>query len=133
MATALLGGCGMFKGSGKPKTAVLGERIPVLTAESGADVDPTLADQAVTLPAPEVNTAWAQSGGSATKSLGHLALGATIAPGWNARVAGNTSKARLAAGPVVADGKLFMTDIEAVVRAFDASTGRVPRAAVMGR
>lgn len=124
-ATALLGGCGMFKGSNKPKTPVLGERIPVLTYESGAEVDPALADQAVTLPAPQVNTAWAQSGGSASKSLGHLALGARIAPGWSAHVAGNTSKARLAAGPVVADGKLFITDIEAMVRAFDATTGRL--------
>ncbi|MBU3078701.1 PQQ-like beta-propeller repeat protein [Sphingomonas quercus] len=124
-ATALLSGCGMFRGTNKPKTPVLGERIPVLTYESGADTDPGLADQAVTLPAPQVNADWAQSGGSASKSLGQLALGASISPTWSTRIAGNSSKARLAAGPVVADGKLYVTDVDAMVRAIDAGNGRV--------
>ena len=48
----LVGGCaggGLFKGS-KPKSALLGDRIAILTSESGVEVDPALADVAVTLP-----------------------------------------------------------------------------------
>ena len=38
-----LSGCGIFKGHKGPKTAVLGERIPVLTSENDAVVEPSLA------------------------------------------------------------------------------------------
>ncbi len=118
----LLGGCGIFKSS-KPKSTVLGERIPVLAYETGAELDPGLADLAVTLPAPAANAAWPQPGGSASKSLGQLALGSGLAQAWAVKVAGNSAKARLAAGPVVADGRVYVTDVDATVRAFDAATG----------
>jgi outer membrane protein assembly factor BamB len=124
-AATLLSGCGIFAKENKPKTAVLGERIPVLTFESGADVDPGLADVAVTLPEPQVNDAWAQSGGNAAKSMGQVALGAATGQVWSARVEGNSSNGRLAAGPVVAEGRLFVTDVAANVHAYDAATGAV--------
>ena len=46
---AALGGCSIFRGRGdnRPKTAVLGERIPVLTTASDSAVDPALADRAL--------------------------------------------------------------------------------------
>jgi len=120
---SLLGGCGIFKGSSKPKTAVLGERIPILTAETGIEVEPTLADVAVILPAPVPNDSWTQPGGNAAKSMGHLALGASLTPAWSAEVAGSSKETRLGAAPVVADGKLFVMDTAALVTAFDAATG----------
>jgi len=122
---ATLGGCGIFSGhkSNKPKTAVLGERIPVLAAEAGVEVDPVLASTTVVVPAPTTNDGWTQSGGNAQKWMGHLALGETLSRAWGAKVAGSTKKVRLAAGPVVGDGKLFVTDTTATIRAYDARTG----------
>ena len=122
---ATLGGCGIFKSTGtKTKTALLGERTPVLTYETGAEIDPALADVPVDLPGAVANDAWAQPGGNAWKAMGHLALGQNLAPAWRARIAGSSKRARLAASPVVADGKVFAMDVKGQVHAFDATTGR---------
>lgn len=120
-----LSGCGIFGGGDKkPKTPVLGERTPVLTYETGAEVDPALADIPVDVPGAIINDAWTQPGGNATKVMTHLALGRDLAPAWHAKIDGSTKRARLAAAPVVADGKLFVVDVEGRVRAFDAASGR---------
>ena len=124
IALTALGGCGVFGGGDKkPKTPVLGERMPVLTSETGAEVDPALADVPVEVPAPEVNAAWAQPGGNAAHSMGHPALGLALGRAWTAKVQGSSNKARLAAGPVVADGRVYVTDTEATIRAFKVSDG----------
>ncbi len=122
-ALALLGGCHIFKGGDKPKTTVLGERIPILTAESGVDVDPGLAGVAVALPPPAANDAWAQPGGNAQKSMGQLALGPRPSQIWTARITPSTPKARLAAAPVVGGGRLYVVDTAGAVHAFDAGSG----------
>lgn len=121
-AFVALGGCGIFKGS-KPKTALLGDRVPILTSESGVEVDPALADVAVVLPAAVANDSWTQSGGNAAKSMGHPALGASLGTAWTAKIAGASKEARLAASPVIADGKLFVMGTDAVISAYDANTG----------
>ncbi|HWL47395.1 MAG TPA: PQQ-binding-like beta-propeller repeat protein [Sphingomonadaceae bacterium] len=120
-----LGGCSMFGGGkeNKPKTAVLGDRIPVLAAETAVEVDPNLADTPVMLPAPAANASWTQPGGNAAKSMGHLMLGKTLSRAWSVKIAGSSKKARLAASPVVADGKLFAIDTNATIHAFNAKTG----------
>lgn len=122
-AIALLSGCGVFKGKGGPKTPVLGERISILTSESSVELDPSLADVQVVLPAPEVNNEWGQSGGNAAKSMGHLALGASLQKAWSASIKGSSNSARLASAPVVSGGRLYVIDTEANVAAFDAATG----------
>ena len=48
-------GCSVFKHKAK-KTPVLGERIPVLTAESDAQLDPATTALPMTLPAATANT-----------------------------------------------------------------------------
>jgi outer membrane protein assembly factor BamB len=123
MALTALGGCGILGGDKKPKTPVLGERVPVLNNETGAELDPALADAPIELPAAEVNTSWAQPGGNAAHSMGHPALGLALGRAWTAKVAGSSKKARLAAGPVVADGRVYVTDTEATVHAFKVSDG----------
>ena len=123
-ATATLAGCGAFKGDGPEKTPTLGERVPILSrVESGAKVDPALAGIPLALPAPHVNADWAQAGGSASKSYGHLALADHPVRAWTASIAGSTEKQRLAAAPVVGDGRLYVFDTDGVVHAFDARTG----------
>ncbi len=123
-ALTALSGCagGLFKGS-KPKTSLIGERISILTSENGVEVDPALADVAVVLPAAVANDSWTQSGGNASKSMGHPALGATLGTAWSAKIAGASKEARLAASPVIADGKLYIMDTTARVTAFDANSG----------
>jgi outer membrane protein assembly factor BamB len=125
-AASLVGGCGIFGGKGDKKTTpTIGERIPVLSSEAAIEIDPALAGVAVTVPPAAVNTEWAQPGGNAAKSMGHLALGATPSQIWRESIGeGGSTKGQLAASPVVADGKLFTIDTQAVVRAFDAATGR---------
>lgn len=117
-----LSGCGIFKGS-KPKTAVLGDRVAILTSENDATVEPSIAGVEVLLPAAAVNDSWAQPGGNAAKSMGHLALGASPVRAWEARIAGASKKERFAAAPVVAGGTLYVMDSAATIHAFDAATG----------
>ena len=118
-----LAGCGVFKGDGGPRTPTIGNRVSILSNDNSIKVDPATAAIAVVLPDPVVNAAWAQSGGNASKSMGHPALGAARTKLWEAKIAGNTNKQRLASSPVVADNRLFVVDTEAVVSAFAADTG----------
>jgi outer membrane protein assembly factor BamB len=115
--------CGVLK-KGKPKTPVLGERIPVLTSENDAEVDPATQSLPFSLPAPTENAAWAESGGSASNSMGHLALGSALQPAFTVQAGrGSSLTARLAAPPIVANGHVFTIDTLGAVRAFDARTG----------
>jgi outer membrane protein assembly factor BamB len=121
---AMMSGCagGLFKGS-KPKSALLGDRIAILTSESGVEIDPALADVAVVLPPAVANENWTQPGGNAAKSMGHLALAIGGSPVWTAKIAGASKEARLAASPVIADGKLFVMGTDAAITAYDAASG----------
>lgn len=122
LALTALGGCGIFKGGDK-KTPVVGNRVPILVAESGTDVDPALAGQDVLLPAAAPNDSWSQPGGSASKAMGHLALADQPTRAWSVKIPGGNTRVRLGAAPVVAGGRLYVVDVEGVVHAFDASTG----------
>ena len=125
LTTMLLGGCaggGLFKKKATAK--VMGERVAVLVNEADIAVDPATAALPISLPEAVVNDAWAQSGGNARKSVGHVALGTSLGLAWTASVGQGSGKAaRLGGGPVVADGKLFTIDTMGVVRAFDATSG----------
>jgi len=125
MALTALGGCGVFGGDKKPKTPVLGERVPVLNYESGAEIDPAQADVAVEVPAAEANASWSQPGGNAAHAMGHPALGQALGRAWSVKIAGSNKKERLAAGPVVAAGRVYVTDVDATVRAFNVSDGKL--------
>ncbi len=119
-----LSGCGVFGGKGGPKTPTVGNRTPILSrVETGTAVDPALASVAVVLPPAEVNAAWAQAGGTASKSYGHLALATSPSRAWTASVAGSSNRQKLASAPVVGDGKLFAMGTDGVVSAFDSATG----------
>ncbi|MEZ0497839.1 PQQ-binding-like beta-propeller repeat protein [Sphingomonas sp. IW22] len=131
LALTALSGCGIFKGGDK-KTPVLGDRVPILVAESGTEVDPALAEQPVLLPPAVANDAWTQPGGSASKSMGHLALGDQPTRAWSVRIPGGNTRVRLGAAPVVANGRLYVVDVDGAVHSIDAATGstvwRVPTA-----
>jgi outer membrane protein assembly factor BamB len=124
-AAALLSGCGVI--NKKPKsTPTIGDRVSVLTSEVDIAVDPETAAAPMTLPSATANADWAQSGGSASKLVEHVALGASVGQAWSAAIgAGSTKSRRLGGGPVVAGGRVFTIDTVGSVRAHDAATGAV--------
>ena len=122
-AAAWLGGCNPFKME-KPKTPVLGERIAVLSSETDIKVDDATAAMPFALPAATANEEWAQSGGNAAKSMGHVALGASLGTAWSVSIGeGNHKAARLASPPVVGGGRVYTIDSVGTVRAFDPRNG----------
>jgi outer membrane protein assembly factor BamB len=123
-AAVAASGCSLLK-RGKPaSTPVVGKRIDVLSAESGVEIDLPTAALPMNLPQQVANTEWAQSGGNAAKSMGHLALGSSLGQAFMVRAGrGSTLVARLAASPIVANGRVYTMDTLGAVRAFDARTG----------
>lgn len=122
-AALALAGCGLFRGDGD-RTPTVGNRTPILVSENDVEVDPQIAEVPVVLPQPTVNAGWVQPGGAADKAPGHLALAASPSRVWTASI-GNpgSNRARLAAAPVVGNGRVFTIDTDSVVKAFDAETG----------
>ena len=122
VALTALGACGAFKGGGR-KTPVLGDRVPILVSESDAKVDPAISGLDVLLPAPVANTDWAQPGGNPEKNMGHLALAGNVSRLWTATIPAGSNRERLAASPVIGDGKLYVVDVNGALHAFDANSG----------
>jgi outer membrane protein assembly factor BamB len=127
-ASTTLGGCAVLDGvrgdaGKKNNTPTVGSRVAILGTERDTDIDAALANVAVTLPPATVNEAWAQSGGNASKSPGHVELSQGLKRVWTASVKGANPRARLAASPVMSDGRLYVVDTTARVTAFDANTG----------
>lgn len=121
-----LGACsgGLFGGSDPKTTPTLGDRKPILSRiEGGAVVDPALAGISIVLPPARTNTDWAQGGGNAGKSNGHLQLAENPSQAWTAKISGSTNRRRLAASPVVGGGMLVAVGTDGVVTALDAQTG----------
>jgi outer membrane protein assembly factor BamB len=125
-ATLAASGCssGLFK-RGKPaSTPVLGKRIAVLTSEGDVEIDLAASALPMSLPPQTVNSGWTQSGGSASKSLGHLALGKALQQVFMVNAGrGSSVTARLAASPIAANGRVYAIDTLGAVRAFDGTTG----------
>jgi outer membrane protein assembly factor BamB len=103
---------------------VLGERIAVLTGEGDVTADPATAALPMSLPQAVANTDWTQSGGNATKSMGQLALGNSLASAFTVQAGrGNSLTARLAAAPIYSGGRIYTIDTLGSVRAFDSRNG----------
>jgi outer membrane protein assembly factor BamB len=119
-----MSGCSIFKRGSRPKTPVVGERIAILTNESDVVVDEATAALPMSLPLAVANGDWAQAGGSAGKSGGHVELGQALGPAFAVRAgSGNTVTRRIAASPIVANGRVYTMDSLGAVRSFDATNG----------
>jgi outer membrane protein assembly factor BamB len=118
---ATIGACDWF--SGPTKAPLKGERVAVMSEERGLEADPRLASVDVRLPAPQENTAWPQPGGLPTHAMQHLAADG-IAIAWRTSIgSGSGRSGRIAATPVVADGRVYMMDAGTRLSAVDAATG----------
>jgi outer membrane protein assembly factor BamB len=97
----------------------------VLLIEDALEPDPRLAELNVVLPPPVRNRAWPQAGGGPTHAMQHLAAADTIDVAWRASAgAGSGGGSRLLAGPVVANGTVFVVDADGEIAAFGAADGR---------
>ncbi|MBM3568422.1 MAG: pyrrolo-quinoline quinone [Alphaproteobacteria bacterium] len=118
-AAGLLVGC---EGSLPPK--IQGTRVSVMSLERTLEPDPGMRELRVRLPRPHRNPDWPQAGGYPNHALHHLEAEGPLALLWRADAgAGSSSERRLLSGPVVAEGRLFTLDAEAMVTAFDAGNG----------
>jgi outer membrane protein assembly factor BamB len=123
VASSLLTGCGIFGGSG-PRTPTIGNRQAVLNTETPIAADPALAATPVTVPEPVANADWPQPGGNPAHSMTHVGFAASPTRRWSVSIGrGSGPRARLAAEPVVAGGRVYTIDTRSTVRAFDANTG----------
>ena len=121
-----LAGCGIgtWLGGNEAKTPLPGVRKPILLAEQGIQADPALAGLKITLPSPVSNAAWPQSGGGPAHAAQHVKVANQISTAWNASAgAGSSGRARLLAGPVMADGRVFTVNTDGEARAFAATDG----------
>jgi outer membrane protein assembly factor BamB len=101
-----------------------GERLSVLTHARELLPDPELADAEILLPPPATNPDWPQTGGYANHAMHHLEVGESLTTIWRVDTgSGADDEERIAATPIVADGRIFVMDAETQVSAFDAGNG----------
>lgn len=103
-----------------------GNGFSILTSTQTLDADGSISDLSVVLPRPYRNGNWALPGGNAAHSVQHLEIGDTLSLAWQQRIGrGNEKYERVIAGPVAADGRVFVVDIEGDVYAVSLATGAV--------
>jgi outer membrane protein assembly factor BamB len=122
-APLALGGCGLFDHwFGENKVPLPGTRITVMRPRTELEVD--AAGARVVLPPPAANAEWPQPGGNPAHAMGHLQVRDALAPAWRSDIGAAAGfRARISAQPVVAGGRVFAMDSDAVVTAYDAATG----------
>lgn len=99
------------------------ERISILALEETLEADPRFAGIVIEPPPPYRNVSWPQPGGEADHTLHHLSAAVSLEKAWETDIGAASSRAVLTAPPVAADGKLYVTDAEARVSAFNMETG----------
>ncbi len=118
-----LGGCSMFDSwFSDTKEKLPGKRVAVLTPRRGLTVDGNAG--AVVLPEPVANADWPQAGGNPSHAMGHLQAGTPLSTAWRTDIGeGGGYRRKITGQPVVAGGRVFTMDSDAVVTAYDAAGG----------
>jgi outer membrane protein assembly factor BamB len=101
-----------------------GQREEVIASVQDVDPDATLVGTPVVVPAAYTNPNWALPGGISSNALQHVSLSSNLSQAWSVGAgAGSSSHGRLTAAPIVVNGRIYVLDTEATLRAFDASNG----------
>jgi len=117
-----LGGCAYFEDDKDPPLP--GDRISVLLNQRTLSADPKLANTPIILPPPQPNADWPQAGGYPNHAMHHMQAPNTLKKAWSVDIgAGSTDDERLAASPVVADGRVYAIDSVSVVSAYTVANG----------
>ncbi|MEM1397307.1 MAG: PQQ-binding-like beta-propeller repeat protein [Pseudomonadota bacterium] len=102
------------------------DRLSILAFEETLRADPRYAGLSVDIPPSYTNASWPQSGGEADHTLHHLSAELSLAKAWDTKIGEASQKrARLTSPPVAADGKVYVTDAEAHVSAFEIEEGEM--------
>ncbi len=119
----VLGGCSLFDDwFGTDKVPLPGTRVAVLSANT--DLKATPGAPRITLPAPAAVADWPQAGGSPTHDMEHPALRDNADRAWSSSIGtGGGYRRKITSQPVVAGGRVFTLDSDAVVASFDAASG----------
>jgi outer membrane protein assembly factor BamB len=125
--SVLLAGCGTSVGKlldfGDKDTVLPGQRESVLQTNPSA-TDQAIASDPVVVPVAETNSSWMQPGGTASHAFHNLTIGPQPVRLFSVSAGeGSDRDGRLTASPIVAGGRVFVLDTEAVVRAFSADSG----------
>ncbi|MFH5924290.1 PQQ-binding-like beta-propeller repeat protein [Roseomonas xinghualingensis] len=109
---------------GESEKQLPGERLPVIQADRDLSVDPAVAGQPVTLPAPTALAEWPQAGGNLAHNPGNASVGEGLREVWRASIGtGSSYRRRITTGPIMANGTIFTADAYGTVSAFDADRG----------
>jgi outer membrane protein assembly factor BamB len=101
-----------------------GKRIAVMPSQEKNPGELADAANPITIPPPHANDSWAQPGGEASNSPGHLELASSVHESWSADAGKGSSKlGRVTASPIVYDGRVYALDAEGKVSAFSVSGG----------
>lgn len=119
-----LAGCSMFEGWFESAKAPLpGKREDVRAGQRGLEL-PSGLRPSVVLPAAVTNAEWPQPGGNPAHVMGHLQTGTVLNQAWRVPIGeGGGFRAKITAQPIVAGGRIYAMDSNAVVSAFDLRTG----------
>ncbi len=118
-----LAGCSAFDNIFEDDKKILpGHRESVLAPMRGLSIDDSLTE-AVTVPPPNFNNSWLQTGGTASHLIGNPALPA-INQAWQASIGHPGGyRDKLIAQPVVFADRVWVMDSRATVTAFDLASG----------
>lgn len=101
-----------------------GRRIPIMQARETLPGELAAADRPLVLPQQRANDSWAQPGGQPNNAPGHLALGGSLKQAWSVDAGtGSSTSSKLTSSPIVYDGRVYVLDAVAEVRAFSTGGG----------
>lgn len=121
-ATASLLLAGLLAACAKPKPKIAGDQIPVLQPDTG--LLPAANAPAVSLPPASLLSSWTQSGANTAHAPGNVSGPLGLKVGWTAHIGtGGGYRQPLVASPLLAEGKVFAFDADAVVEALSATDG----------
>ena len=101
-----------------------GQREAVLSSNNQVSGENAEATDPIAIPAAVTNPSWGQPGGNASHSLHNLTLSRDLKRAFAVSAgAGSDGDGRLTASPIVSDGRVYVLDSKAVVRAFSATKG----------
>lgn len=124
----LLGGCGggslgKLLNFGDKNTVLPGQRESVLPA-TPTKTDALIASEPVVIPVAQSNPNWTQPGGTPSHALHNLTIGPQPVRLFSVHAGeGSDKDGRLVTSPIVAGGRIYVLDTEAVARAFSADSG----------
>ncbi|MCF6199495.1 MAG: hypothetical protein L3J67_08875, partial [Hyphomicrobiaceae bacterium] len=110
----------------KKEKILAGKRETVIKSRSALVLASGLAKMAILVPSPVRNANWAQPGGEADNTPGHLAFGGQLRSRWTSDAGqGSSSEGQLTPCPIVYNGRIYTLDTYGVVTSFSASSGSV--------